>query len=371
MPTGDTVPLANGGTGATTAAAARTALGAVNKAGDTMTGNLVVAVTGAAATISADSSNSDAGILLDKGASGKSAFLQSYTNGVVRWQQDWGNSAAESGGNAGSDFAIHRFNDAGTFLSTALSIARNTGNVSISSSLSVTGSVTGSAGLISGAGVTAAGTIQTTGSFFTSTASNYHTTGGAFVTTDNVTFTTTVNSGGLTNTGASLSGSTYFRNILDTNPQGANNILSSQHQPGVIALWQMQVIGVPFSFKSSGRGEANVAWDVVSDRRTKTNIQPVTDIFERLRSMPVYTFERIDEPVSLAGPSRPTRHVGVLAQEVQVRNPELVTIAGTEELTDRLVVNYDPIGPLAAAGVVKLLERIEALEAKLEAHGIR
>jgi hypothetical protein len=36
------VSLANGGTGATTAAAARTNLGAVNKAGDTMTGQLVV-----------------------------------------------------------------------------------------------------------------------------------------------------------------------------------------------------------------------------------------------------------------------------------------------------------------------------------------
>lgn len=36
------LPVANGGTGATTAAAARTNIGAVNKAGDTMTGNLTI-----------------------------------------------------------------------------------------------------------------------------------------------------------------------------------------------------------------------------------------------------------------------------------------------------------------------------------------
>lgn len=38
----ETVPISKGGTGATTAAAARTALGAVAKAGDTMTGDLTV-----------------------------------------------------------------------------------------------------------------------------------------------------------------------------------------------------------------------------------------------------------------------------------------------------------------------------------------
>lgn len=66
----DELPLSveNGGTGATTAAAARTSLGAVAKAGDTMTGNLYVAKAGNA-YVQAENSVTGAKLNFDSGSS--------------------------------------------------------------------------------------------------------------------------------------------------------------------------------------------------------------------------------------------------------------------------------------------------------------
>ena len=49
-----------------------------------------------------------------------------------RWEIDLGNNTAESGSNAGSDFVITSYNDAGAYLATPLFINRATGTVSMS-----------------------------------------------------------------------------------------------------------------------------------------------------------------------------------------------------------------------------------------------
>ncbi|HSY75449.1 MAG TPA: hypothetical protein VK890_01255 [Bacteroidia bacterium] len=49
------------------------------------------------------------------------------TIGGSRWAMTLGNGTAESGGNAGSDFILNTFTDAGLALGTPLSIARATG----------------------------------------------------------------------------------------------------------------------------------------------------------------------------------------------------------------------------------------------------
>ena len=122
-------PIVAGGTGATTAADALTALGAastsyvdtqdalkVAKAGDTMTGNLII-------------TSATPGITLNKTAPGTTCSLVSKTGAIARWEVDLGNGTAESGGNVGSDLTISRCDDGGSVLSTPLAIARKDGVV--------------------------------------------------------------------------------------------------------------------------------------------------------------------------------------------------------------------------------------------------
>jgi len=64
-------------------------------------------------------------------AAGVNRTLMWQTAGLTRWQ--WNvNSVAESGGNAGSDFALGRFTDAGAFIDQPISVVRSTGAVSFS-----------------------------------------------------------------------------------------------------------------------------------------------------------------------------------------------------------------------------------------------
>jgi hypothetical protein len=96
----------------------------VAKAGDIMTGTL---------TIKPGSGYSV--IYLDKPASGQGSGLIGRTNGTARWEVDLGNGAAESGSNAGSDFVIARFNDAGSLIDSPLTINRANGQATFAQTL--------------------------------------------------------------------------------------------------------------------------------------------------------------------------------------------------------------------------------------------
>lgn len=66
------------------------------------------------------------------GAAGTSRGVSGYTGGSLRWSIVLGNTELETGGNAGSKFAIARANDAGVTIDAPLSIDRATGFVSVS-----------------------------------------------------------------------------------------------------------------------------------------------------------------------------------------------------------------------------------------------
>ena len=53
-------------------------------------------------------------VVLNKLASGQAAYIQSQTAGVGRWLLTLGDGVAESGANAGSDFKMYRYTDAGS-----------------------------------------------------------------------------------------------------------------------------------------------------------------------------------------------------------------------------------------------------------------
>jgi hypothetical protein len=65
------------------------------------------------------------------------------TGGSTRWQMELGNSAPETGLDAGSDFALHRFSDTGTILGTAFSIVRATGAANFASTVNFAAGATG------------------------------------------------------------------------------------------------------------------------------------------------------------------------------------------------------------------------------------
>jgi hypothetical protein len=86
----------------------------VQKAGDTMTGDLSIAKANPLVT-------------LNKASSGQSNIILSDTNSVPRWQLALGDGTAESGSNAGSNVALTRFNDAGAAIDNPIAITRSTG----------------------------------------------------------------------------------------------------------------------------------------------------------------------------------------------------------------------------------------------------
>jgi len=71
-------------------------------------------------------------------ATAQNRFIESRSpSGVVRWQMFMGNAAPEAGGDAGSDFALVRYSDAGLLLGNALAVDRATGAVAIPNTLYV------------------------------------------------------------------------------------------------------------------------------------------------------------------------------------------------------------------------------------------
>lgn len=76
---------------------------------------------------------------LRKSASGESARLVGQTGTANRWQIVLGTTITESGSNAGSNFAITRYNDAGVSIDDPLTITRSTGVVNFGAAPTIGG----------------------------------------------------------------------------------------------------------------------------------------------------------------------------------------------------------------------------------------
>ena len=74
------------------------------------------------------------------GDAGQSKIITFRTAGLQRWGL-YSNNVAESGSNAGSNFVLRRYNDAGTLLGTPIQFNRATGLTTISEGLDLGGSV--------------------------------------------------------------------------------------------------------------------------------------------------------------------------------------------------------------------------------------
>jgi hypothetical protein len=109
-------PVGDGFYGRSMASSIGSWIVAVKKAGDVMTGDLTI------------STGTSSQFILNKAVGGNANRLVGRTNNLQRWQLALGNTAAESGANAGSDFVLSSFADDGsTGTAIPLTITRATG----------------------------------------------------------------------------------------------------------------------------------------------------------------------------------------------------------------------------------------------------
>jgi len=100
-------------------------------------------------------------ILRPTGAGQTRSIHGQAPNTAARWHMFVGDNAAESGGNLGSDFVLHRYADGGTYLGTGLHISRQTAVATVYNRLDIT---TGGANIN--------GNIGNAGDFWTYRADN-------------------------------------------------------------------------------------------------------------------------------------------------------------------------------------------------------
>jgi len=89
----------------------------VMKRGDTMTGDLTIA----------PPAGDGPEIFLNKASVGSPARVWGQLNGVNRWRIAFADGTPESGGNAGSDFNVTRYDDSGALLDAPFAIGRANG----------------------------------------------------------------------------------------------------------------------------------------------------------------------------------------------------------------------------------------------------
>ena len=100
----------------------------VLKLGDTMTGPLII-----------NSAAGHATVTLSTNVTGAASILIGTKGVLNRWGLYLGDGTAESTGNAGSNFALFGFSDAGTYLNNPITVNRATGNINLTGCLTLTG----------------------------------------------------------------------------------------------------------------------------------------------------------------------------------------------------------------------------------------
>jgi hypothetical protein len=139
--------VTDGGTGSSTASGARTNLGLGTAATqNTGTSGATIPLLNAANTWSGNqtitNTGGDAQFYLNS-VNGSSSILRGQKSSLLRWQILLGDNSSETGSNAGSNFVIGRFNDAGTGIDSPLAINRASGVVTLSQPLPVGSGGTG------------------------------------------------------------------------------------------------------------------------------------------------------------------------------------------------------------------------------------
>ncbi|WP_246795621.1 tail fiber domain-containing protein [Burkholderia perseverans] len=259
-----------------------------------------------------------------------SRYVMFYTGGVARWSAQ-ASYDAENDSNAGSSWLLGRHTNDGSYAETVLSFSRSTG-VGAFAHRPMFGSATpwDSANLptpqaalgyvpINKAGDSGIGALAVTSLQAPS----------VFV------------------------GSAGYMVMYDTGSSGIGFRAGTSAAPKY------------FSFDASGNGyAANGSWVNGSDADLKQNVETIDDALSKVRALRGVSYEKIGVPGS--------RHLGVIAQEVQQVFPEVVhDMPGADNEGGRFLgVSYgNLVGPLIEALKI-LADRVDALESSRGVAGV-
>jgi hypothetical protein len=301
----------------------------VAKAGDTMTGYLHIA----------PPSGTNADIFLDK-AAGQAAVIQGTTAGSPRWNVIYGDSAAETGSNVGSDFYVQRLSDAGAFIDSPIAIKRSTGSMTLSADLFLTS-----------AGWTSIHLNKPSGSVAQIVGTN-----------NNVTRWVIAPGTSDAETGSNAGTHFYIQRFNDAGSPIDYPLYINRTNAG------FQITGIPYC---PGGG----SWQSSSDARIKTVLgNYASGLRELIRLRPVNYFYKGND--TAAGPEESqhrqaammqTKFVGLVAQEAEEVMPELVKkrpgFIDGQAVTDFRDLDQTPLTFALINAVRELAARVVALEA--------
>jgi hypothetical protein len=143
---GDQTTETGGNTGSNFSISSISDAGAVSGALLTLNRASGMAIFGGQVSVTGPASNTP-NLILNKPNAGTAAIMGQTVTGLSRWQMSLGNVNAELGSDAGSNFQLDFYNDAGAMKGTPLSIARNTGMATFGYGVTVTGALNANGGL--------------------------------------------------------------------------------------------------------------------------------------------------------------------------------------------------------------------------------
>lgn len=242
--------------------------------------------------------------------------IGAYTlTGLARWVLELGNASAETGGNAGSDFSVHRYSDSGAYLGQAFSIHRNSGHARLENGVSIS-------------------------------------------TTPAVPFGITI--GNRVPWGSDFTTGAIFADSLGTTAR----LQAIINAAGSFAVWAMQIGPAQFNFQSTGVASNSGGWVATSDARVKQSRAPITSALKKTAALSGCTFDRTDMQ---GADGLPQRRAGLIAQDVLAVLPEAVHVPEGYDPADAesplLALDHNGVIGLLVEAVKELHARVRELEA--------
>ncbi|RPI43312.1 MAG: tail fiber domain-containing protein [Hyphomicrobiaceae bacterium] len=332
----------------------------VQKAGDTMTGDLMI-------------SKASPLLTLNKTGAGQNVGVVGSGAGVTRWSVNLANNDPESTGNAGSNFNINRFADNGTLIGTPFAINRATGNVTLTGQLAaaqlaaasatLTGQLAAASAVLTGSlsvvGITSTGTVWVASPLVVDHASQ----------PQNFFSVASVNKGSI-----------FFHNSTNTMRINVVGALADffLDQFGICALgigfkdragqsgaYGTHVLnfnwtGSALQFWSDTTNVGNIT--ITCDYRTKENVHPLDSTWDKVKALNPVKYNNADYPPLFERDD--VERWGFLAHELQ--QTLLPSAATGSKDQENLIQSPDLMSVVAALTrtVQELQMRVETLEAR-------
>ena len=155
---------------------------------------------------------------------------------------------------------------------------------------------------------------------------------------------------------------TVSNNIVCTNDLTVtgflNGLLAPGPQLGINAIGTLSTLVVNGQIYATG----DITAFFSSDARFKDNVQKIEGALDKIKAINGVTYDWNDLAKSELQYVEDTRQIGVIAQEIQAVQPELVKTRDT----GYLAVDYEKLTAVLIEAVKELSAKVESLEAKLD-----